>query len=128
MPDIKLGLTGYEVTLPPVNWMSPGELELPVGLNKNLDRATMLDGSVRYNVREKHQRTFRLEWAMLTQAQLDEIRALVELNEPLRLSTNRPDADWVTVVVSRFEFASLESTHATGTSYYRVSLSLEEIN
>jgi hypothetical protein len=125
MPDIKLGPQGNETTLPAINWDAGGQYELPTGYAKNVDKATMLDGKARVNIRPNHQKNFTLEWAQLTQAQVLVLRALAELNEPLRYQENRLDSTWRWVWVASLDVESLESTHVS-TALYRVTMALEE--
>jgi len=126
MPDIYLGPSGNETKLPAINWDAGGEYELPTGYAKSVDKSTQLDGSVRANIRTVHQKTFTLEWSQLTQAQTLILRALAELNEPLRYKDNRLDSDWRWVWVASLDVSSIESTHA-GSARYRASLALEEM-
>lgn len=126
MPDIKLGPSGSETTLPPINWLAGGELELPVGYTKNIDKATMLNGQVRVNFREYSPKVFELSWDLLTAANIIILRGLAELNEPLHFQNNWVDATWRWVYITAFEYQSIQSTHAA-TAQYKASLSLEEI-
>jgi hypothetical protein len=126
MPNIYLGPSGSETLLPDINWTAGGEYEMPTGYYKNVDKATMLDGSARVNIKTVHQKTFTLEWALLTQAQVLTLRGLAELNAPLRYQDNHLDATWRWVWVAGLDVVSLESTHA-GSARYAVTLTLEEL-
>lgn len=126
MPDIKLGTAGAETTLPPINWIAGGELELPVGYAKNVDKVTTLNGQTRANFKSYTPKTFELSWDLLTAANIIVLRGLAELNEPLRFQNNWVDATWRWVYVVSFEYSSIQSTHAS-TAQYKASMSLEEI-
>lgn len=125
MPDIKLGPAGNETILPKINWAAGGDLELPVGYKKHVDKSTALDGSVRVNVRANHQKSFTLEWGLLTQAQVLALRTLAEIHEPMRFQNNWVDATWRWVWVASFDYEAIQSTFAA-TAYYRASMEIEE--
>jgi hypothetical protein len=123
---ILLGPSGSETTLPAVNWIAPGEKELPVGYKKNLDVTQMLDGSKRVNFRAYSQKSFSLEWDLLPAATILTLIGLAELNQVLRYQNNWVDATWRLVVVTGFEYQAIQSTFA-GTAQYRAQMSLEEL-
>jgi len=125
MANIYLGLPGGEVLLPALNWNAGGDLEPPVGYEKNVDVATMLDGSKRVNVRALHSRTFELEWALLPVASIQALTALAELNCALRFQHNWLDSTWRWVYVESFEWSAIQSTQA-GTAQYRATMTLAE--
>lgn len=126
MPDIKLGPSGSETTLPDINWTAGGERNLPTSYPKNVDTAKMLDGSKRVNVRAKHQKSKELEWDQLTAAQVATLVGLAELNQLLRFQDNREDATWRWVYVASIDIDTIESTYA-GTALFHVVMALEEV-
>jgi len=127
MADIKLGLTGAEVTLPPISWLNGSPPTLAVGYKKRVDKATMLDGSERYNFKAKTPKSFSLEWQRLTEAQLDALIALSEYNLAMRYQNNWTDSTWRIVVITTFEWSALLQTLTSGgTPLFRASMTLEE--
>lgn len=123
MADIKLGLLGAEVTLPQVNAMIGSPPEMPVGYNKQLDRATMVDGTTRHNARTSTPRTFSLSWAQLTAANIAVLVTAAEYNVPLHYQNNWIDATWRWVRVTTLEITPVVYV---GTMMYRAQMELEE--
>lgn len=126
MPDIKLGPSGTETTLPAINWISGSPPDLPVALKKNIDKATMLDGSVRVNIKTNHQRTFTISWAKLEEHQIEIIDDIVALNQALRYQNNWVDSTWRWVTVGSWDWSPLQSTFVS-TPYFQATLTLEEV-
>ena len=124
MADIKLGLSGSEVTLPVVNSILGSPAEMPVGYNKQVDKATMLDGSTRFNNKSYSPRTFSLAWAMLTAAEIATIQALVDLNVKLHYQNNWYDATWRWVNIMSFKPGIVVYL---GTLMYSAALEMEEV-
>lgn len=129
--EIWLGPVGSEVLLPPVNWMSGSPGEYGESLKKNFDSATMLDGVIRYNFKSASQRSWTLEWAWLTKANMDILQALADLRRTLRLKhgmTATPTT-WKTVAVKSFSCAALPVTFRSEmVTKYRAAMTLEESN
>jgi hypothetical protein len=126
MPNIYLGPQGTETLLPDINWIAPGESELPVGYKPNLDKSEQLDGSVRVNFKAYSQKSYSLEWALLPAADVLTLIGLAERKEPLRFQNNWIDATWRWVYVASFDYLAIQSMFAA-TAKYRASMTLEEI-
>lgn len=126
MPNIYLGPSGTETLLPDINWMAPGDLELPVGYKKNIEKSNQLDGSVRVNFKSYSYKTYDLEWGLLSAASVLTLIGLAELKQVLRFQNNWVDATWRWVVITSFEYQAIQSTFA-GTAQYRAQMSLEEV-
>ena len=127
--EIWLGPEGAEVLLPPVNWIGePGEYGQ--SFKKNFDSATMLDGRIRYNFKSKSQRSWALEWAMLTKENIDILQGLADLRQTLRLNHGMTATlTWRNVAVKSFTPAALPVTFRTGSvPKYKASMTLEESN
>lgn len=126
MPNIYLGPKGEETLLPPVNWMAGGELELPIGYAKNVDKVATLSGATRANFKTYTPKTFELSWDLLPAATITTLRGLAELNQKLSFQNNWLDATWRWVYVASLEVSSIQSTHAA-TAQYKAVLQLEEV-
>ena len=108
MADIKLGLSGSEITLPAIKWIEGNKPELPTSIHKQISEAKMSDGSSRwgfYSGSEK--RTFVWEHGYLTKAQLDQIKTLYGYNQTLRYQNNNEDATWYDVIITSFEYGPI---------------------
>jgi len=114
------------VALPKLNWTAGGDRESPTGYTKNVEKAKMLDGTVRANFKAKSQKSFTLEWDLLPAADVLTLRGLAELNEPLRFQNNWLDATWRWVFVSRLDVDAIQSTFAAS-ARFRAVMTLEEI-
>ena len=127
MADIYLGVTMSGLApLPPLRWTGSGGPSFPHEYSKQAERASMLDGSVRFDVKSKHPRRWRLKWEMLTSAQLGDFIALNEVNGPLYFQNNWEDATWRTVFMSAFDYEPVVTLGPTGCRY-SVDLTLEEV-
>jgi len=127
--EIWLGPSGAEVLLPPVNWIGePGEYG--ESYKKNHDSATMLDGRVRINFKGSSQRSWTLEWAMLTKANIDILQGLADLRQTLRFNHGMTATmTWRYAAVKSFSYAALLATFRAGSvPQYRASMTLEESN
>jgi hypothetical protein len=128
--EIWLGPSGAEVLLPPVNWMSGSPGEYGQSYKKNYDSATMLDGRIRYNFKSESQRSWTLEWAMLTKENIDILQGLADLRQTLRFNHGMTATlTWRNVAIKSFLPAVLPATFRTGwVSKYKASMTLEESN
>jgi hypothetical protein len=127
MADIYLGLTesGAEL-LPPIRWTGGGAPEFGIDYTKQSDKASMLSGATRFNLRLHHPRRWRLEWEMLTAAELAALMVLHAHDEELAFQNNWEDATWREVVITSFDYAPFLKSGATGCRY-SVSMTLEEV-
>ena len=125
--ELWLGPSGSEVLLPPVNWIGePGEY--PESWKRNYESATMLGGKIRYVFKANSQRSWTVEWAMLTKAQSDAIQALADLRQHLRFKHGMMiNPAWITVAVMDYTALPILSTFRTGSiAKYHATLTLEE--
>ncbi|KKL62902.1 hypothetical protein LCGC14_2180510 [marine sediment metagenome] len=118
MPDIKLGLSGSEATLPATVSMS-----LPISYPKQIEKQIMSDGSARYAFFKKG-RVWSLVWPGLTQAQLDALIVLYDHNSLLRFQNNYESATWHWVVFMNLRYDSVDPISAT--NLYVVEILIEE--
>jgi len=119
MPDIKLGESGSEVTLP-----GGIQIEIPVNMPKKISKATMSDGSTRYAFYGR-KRTWQLTWMTpLSLADRQTLENLQALNQVLKFQNNWESATWYDVVIINFSFVSLP----IGTpDKHRPTMGLEEV-
>jgi hypothetical protein len=125
--DIYLGLSGAEVTLPPINWQSGSAPSLPTDTQKNVEWATMSDGSTRANIKGKHPKKWTLGWYRLSAADLAIIVAICERNVRLHFQNNWLDSTWRWVVVESYPYEPIPSTFATGAKFWSLTLTLAEV-
>jgi hypothetical protein len=124
MADIKLGLSGTEITLPQPQARYGSTPGMPVETIKQVERVTMQDGTTRYNTKSYHPRSFSpLVWEQLTAAELAPIETEVNRNVRLRYQNNYYSADWIWVRVTRFR---KDIVYYLGTALYRAELEFEE--
>jgi hypothetical protein len=127
MADIKLGISGAEYTLPQTRWSGGDQPESPIAITMNIDKAQMLDGSVRYNFRNTHQRRWTLDFPEVTAEELWEFTYLCSLNQALRYQNNWYATTWYDVVISEFSYFPLNATSTSADIRYSVQLVLDEV-
>ena len=126
MADIYLGLTESGATLlPPLRWMDGRAPNLPTDYSKQVDKATMLSGATRFNIRSQHPRRWALAWEALTAAEATSLRDLRDENQELVFQNNWESTDWHTVVMTQFDVTPYLKAGSTGCRY-AVSMTLEE--
>ena len=108
MADIKLGLSGSEITLPVMKWLGGNQPDLPVSVHKQIEEARMSDGSSRWGFKKK-QREWPKEWGYLTKAELDVFLGLYDLNQILRFQDNNESATWYEVVMISMEYGPVRT-------------------
>ena len=118
MATKKLGISGSEVTLPATLTLS-----LPVRHRKQLESQEMADGSLRYNIKSSRKEWW-LTWTKLTKAQLDVLTTLWNYNQTLRWQNNDESATWYTVMITLFDYDSIDPISTT--KYYEAWMRLEE--
>jgi hypothetical protein len=118
MADQKFGPLASEVTLP-----ATLTIELPVDLEKQIDKQTVSDGSFRWNFKKTH-RVWGLNWTELTKAQLDTLTTLQAYNQILRWQNNDESATWYDVVITEFSYDCVDPISST--KIYKASMTLEE--
>jgi hypothetical protein len=127
MADIYLGLTaGTAILLPPIRWTGGGNPGMPIDHTKQIDKATMLDGSPRFNFRFHHPRRWQLAWEMLTAAELAEFLTLHAYESELAFQNNWMSADWLDVVITAFEPAPVLTVGSVGCRY-NLTMTLDEV-
>jgi hypothetical protein len=127
MADIYLGLTvGTAVLLPPIRWTGGGNPGMPIDHTKQIDKATMLDGSPRYNFRFHHPRRWVLSWEMLTALEFASFLTLHAHESELAFQNNWMSADWLTVVMWPLQYDPVLKVGATGCRY-NLTMTLEEV-
>jgi len=100
MADIKIGLSGSEITLPQPQARGGVPPGMPVGYAKQISWTTMADGSTRGVTKRYHPRTFSLSWEQLTAAELAPIETEARRNVRLRYQNNWYSADWIWVRIT----------------------------
>jgi len=118
MADVKLGISGSEVTLAHTLTNS-----LPTKLGKTMTSAVMGDGTVRYGFGGS-QRAWQLSWVLLTAAQLASLVTLRGYNQTLRYQNNDESATWYTVVVTDLTYDVIDPMAST--VYYAASMTIEQ--
>lgn len=103
MSTIKLGPSGTETTLPTISWLGDSPPDLPVIAYKQIEEAKMSDGSLRWAFFQK-KREWRLEWGLLTAAELATIEGLYDLNQVLHYQNTYESTTWYDVVFTSFEY------------------------
>ncbi len=118
MADVKLGISGSEVTLP-----TGISISLPTNIGKQMSAAVMSDGNTRYAF-YAGQRTWQISWTDLTAAQLSTLTTLRGYNQTLRFQNNFDSATWYTVVVTSFSYDAINPGEST--IYYTATMQLEQ--
>jgi hypothetical protein len=116
--DVKLGVSGSEVTLPTCIALS-----LPTNIDKQMTSATMSDGTVRYAFYAE-QRSWQISWTDLTAAQLSTLLTLRGYNQSLRFQNNFDSSTWYTVVITAFSYDAINPGEST--IYYTASMQLAQ--
>lgn len=122
MADIKLGLSGSEVTLP-----TGVHYNIPVKYYQQIGKAQMSDGSFRYGFYKK-QRFWRLEWCVpLPLANIQTLIDLCDLNAILHFQNQWESDDWYDVIIPEngFSYWPVQVWGASGEKYLAV-MELEE--
>lgn len=119
MADVKLGISGSEVTL-----ATCISISVPTALNKTMETATVSDGNVRYAMYAGH-RAWALSWTQLTAAELTTLKTLRGYNQTLRFQDNYESATWYTVVITSFSYDTINAG-GTGTVYYTAEMTIEQ--
>lgn len=127
MANIYLGQVGIEALLPPVRWVNGGSPNIPIDYSKQIDKATMLDGSTRFNFRAHHPRTWQLEWEAIADSELGDLITLNEVLETLRFQNNWEDATWRCVIITKFSYSANVRLSCPNHTLWDVSMTLEEV-
>ena len=126
MSDIKLGISGSEVTLPVLTAVDGAVPDGGVNRNKEIKKAVMSDGSPRYGLLAMKREWPPLEWGLLTYAQVQILEALHSLNVPLRYQDNNESATWYDVTIISFNYRQLRRISSSTTRWYSASMVIAE--
>jgi len=124
MPDIKLGPTGSEITLPVIRSFGGGDPGLEFGWDPQVDLQTMSDGSLRAAFFGNGKRAWSYVNGAITAAELAAIQAVIDLRAALRFQNNWESATWYDVIVTEFSHPSI-STMLGNLSGYRFAVSIK---
>jgi hypothetical protein len=111
--------------LPPIRWTNGSVPTLPIDYSKQVEKAGMLSGGQRFNIKSKHPRSWPLTWQMLTTAEFAVLAGLNALNRELYFQNNWEDATWHEVVITKFEPEAVLNLGPT-TCRWNLSMRLEE--
>lgn len=125
MADVKLGPTGSEVMLPILQFMgSPPEL--PVTIEKKIDKAEMLDGSYIWAFfPASKKRVWTIAYPYLSKAEMDTIEGLYNLDQILRFQNEHEDSTWYDVVFTSWRHKPVRTDIRSLGRYY-CEFTLEE--
>jgi len=115
----KLGLTGFEITLPSI------AKALPVTIIKKVETPEMSDGSLMAIFFKEHKAWNNIRFPKITKSQLDDLIYLRSLNQVLRWQNPDESDAWYDVAITDFKYNTLDSKSPT--VYYFASMSLEQI-
>ncbi len=124
MPDVKIGPSGSEITLPPIRSFGGGEPGMGFGWDPQADIQQMSDGSLRAIFSGDGKRNWTYNNGAVTADELSAIAAVVRPRGVLKFQNNWEDALWYDVVVTEFSYASV-STMLGNLSDYKFSVSLK---
>jgi len=125
MPDIKLGLTGAETTLPKIRWMGSAPNNA-IPQNKQLQRAVMSDGSKRFG-EFAIKREWSFVWVPVSAADKLTFDTIHNLEGVLHFQNNWESAAWHDVVIVSFAATPLIDLYGGADIRYIVTMSLEEV-
>ena len=110
MADIKLGLSGSEITLPVLRWLEGNKPDLSVSVEKDISEAKMSDGSSMWGYfPNSEKRIFNWEHGFLSKAQLDQIKTLRSHNQILRYQNNNESATWYDVIMISLQYGPVRT-------------------
>lgn len=125
MADIKLGISGSEVTLPIMQHLG-GIPDESITFNKEIIKSVMSDGTPTYSVFQI-KREIHLEWGILTYAEFQVLEGLFELNQDLRYQDNRESATWYNVIMLSFTEIKRRSISSATNAWYGAGMVLGEL-
>lgn len=123
MADVLLGPSGGETTLPNVKFIGSAPA-WPVSTNKQAEKATMSDGSLRWAFFGTL-KVFEIGFGYLSNADLVILRNLNELNQVLRYKNEHEENVWYHVVIAGFSHEP-ERVDIRGMDRYITTMTLEE--
>jgi len=123
MDNVFLGPSGSETKLPRLTFMgSPPAW--PVTTKKQIEKATMSDRSIKVAFFGTL-KIFQINYGYLTIAQLEQFKALNELNQILRFKNEHEEDVWYNVFISAFSHDP-ERMDIRQLDRYKISMTLEE--
>lgn len=126
MPNLYLGPSGSEVTLPTLTGIGSSVADSPVRLEKIANESRQSDGSKRFGV-IAIKRQWSYSWAFLSEEDKEIIEALYSLTEPLHFQDEFEGDTWYDVYFAVFTFAELRGISSDTNKHYSVSIVLEEL-
>jgi hypothetical protein len=126
MADIKLGLSGSEVTLPPISWTAGQPPELPKTSSKAVEMARMIDGSFRVAI-YKNKHSWTLSWGNLTAEQLSTLETINGYSAVLRYQNGWIGTTWYNVVITDFRSSLKVETLHRPIKRFTATMQLREI-
>lgn len=129
MATILLGLSGSELTLPPVRFRGgdPSPADMPTTYDKNVDRQVQLDGTVRTNYLPNFLRVWPLVFDWLTAAELATLQTLAAYTQKLHYQNNNESATWYWVDMTDFSSTLIASTLRLAAVRYSATMTLKEV-
>jgi len=118
MPDILLGISGSEVTLP-----KGVKVSIPVKVSKKISISEMSDTSERLSF-GKEKRTWPLAWKPLSYDDKQMLEELRMLNDVLRFQNQYESPKWFDVYISGFGH---EAVMVAGVEMYNVTMDVTEL-
>lgn len=107
MADIYLGPTiSGAILLPPIRWGAGNTPGMPSEHSKTVNRASVLSGATRFDIRPKRVRRWQIGWEFLKDSDLATLVGLDELNRTLWLQNGWEGGGWRRVGISRFEYGA----------------------
>ena len=119
MADIYLGPTiSGAILLPRIRWAGGGAPVLPADHSKTVNKATVLSGAWRFDIRPDGKKSWPLAWDFLTDAELADLISLDELNRKLWFQNGWEGAGWQKVSIARFEYAPVINLDLCGGKFW----------
>lgn len=119
MATRRLGPEGAEIILPSV------AISLPVTIRKNIDKAMMSSGSIRWNFK-KDQKVWEITFPNITKSELDDLKTLDSYKQILRWQNQDESETWYDVVITDFSYDSEDPDSPTADWF--AHMTLEEAN
>jgi hypothetical protein len=118
MPDVTLGISGAEVTLP-----STIAISLPTDIGKQVSSEVLADGNTRFAFYAGQGR-WQLSWVQLTYTELGYLITLRGYNQTLQYTNNYESATAYTVVITSLSYDVINP--GATTTYYTATMTLEQ--
>jgi hypothetical protein len=126
MSQIRLGLPGLEYVLPEMRYPVGGEASIGMECQKNVQEATMADGSLRVNISAVHPSTFGpFEFDKLSLAEAAPWVAMAKSNVELSLINEYTDGLAYRVFVKSWGLYPISYTTGRAVPLYKLTLELK---